>query len=143
MRFLIASSNNVIHYASEAYECFEPVLGIGDFFPSAPAVAWSLINAPYGVKINMHGVITVAVDAVLNIVNEITVRAVYRETEYAATLRLSKVLVRVLFESSHVPINGLVSTSPLLQDSRIKRRDRANTSFFMSNPGFLHIHQGL
>ena len=53
---------------------------------------WSLLNAPAGVTINQKGLITVAADAQLAKVNEITVQAVYLGKEYARPFRLTKAL---------------------------------------------------
>jgi len=86
------SSKNVIHFPGAGQEYLDPLAGLGSFFPAVSAVAWSLINAPYGVGVDLDGAITVAADAALDVVNEITVQAVYRGAEYAKTLRITKVL---------------------------------------------------
>lgn len=63
---------------------------LGDFHASD--AMWSLANAPPGVAINQAGLIEVAAGAGLEMVSEITVRAVYHGNEYARPLRLAKAL---------------------------------------------------
>lgn len=76
------------YFPGSGGDLFDPALG--DPFPTAFDIDFSLPDAPEGISVDSSGVITVAADAALDDENSITVQAVFEGERYTAVLFIAR-----------------------------------------------------